>query len=63
MSEQKNSPRQAENHTKKTQPHPNKTQRDEIERLYTLMFGISGDVEQEYREYQEYWGVEPRNRA
>lgn len=33
----------------------------DIERVYTLMFGTSGDVGQEYKEYQEYWGVDPRN--
>jgi hypothetical protein len=33
----------------------------DLERLHALMFGTSGDVEQEYNEYQDYWGVDPRN--
>ena len=34
----------------------------DLERLYELMFGTSGDPEQEYRAYQDYWGFDPRNR-
>ncbi len=34
----------------------------DLHRLYDLMFGASGSVEQEYRSYQEYYGVDPRNR-
>lgn len=33
----------------------------DMQHLYELMFGTSGDVEQEYKEYQDYWGVDPRN--
>ena len=32
------------------------------ERLYNTMFGNSGDTEQEWRDYQSYWGVDPRHR-
>lgn len=34
----------------------------EEEQLYTTMFGNSGDTEQEWRDYQSYWGVDPRRR-
>lgn len=47
----------------KTMPTPEKAQSNsDLERLHALMFGTSGDVEQEYNEYQDYWGVDPRNR-
>ena len=46
----------------KAMPTPEKAQpNSELERLHALMFGTSGDVEQEYNEYQGYWGVDPRN--
>jgi hypothetical protein len=33
-----------------------------MQRLYELMFGTSGDIEEEYKEYQDYFGFDPRNR-
>ncbi len=35
---------------------------EEEEFAYHAVFGESGDPEQEYREYQSYFGVDPKNR-
>jgi hypothetical protein len=35
---------------------------EEEEFAYAAVFGTSGDTEQEYKDYQEYFGVDPRNR-
>ncbi len=35
---------------------------EEEEFAYRAVFGESGDPEQEYREYQSYFGVDPKNR-
>lgn len=33
-----------------------------MQRLYELMFGMSGDIEEEYKAYQDYFGFDPHNR-
>ena len=53
-----------------TQPETKNTPRasmnpawtDDLQRLYELMFGTSGDIEEEWRSYQDYWGFDPHNR-
>ena len=38
------------------------TPTEDEEAAYAAVFGESGDVDEEYRAYQSYYGVDPKNR-